>query len=131
MVVLNAIFTKNLVTVMSFFGVFTLCVLANIIAKTFYNVNNLKEKFSIVKMISGLLKMLCVASASAVLSFVISLVPSLIPMAGLALSDEAVTLFSVATIAGVYLGGIVKYFKSAFETITNIINGEDFFKENK
>lgn len=124
---LSTIFTQNLVIVMSFFGVFILCVMADIMAKTFYNVNNLKEEFSWQKLFTGFLRMICVASASAVLSFVISIIPSLIPLVGIELTEELVTLFSIATVAGVYLGGIAKYFKSAFETISKIINNEKLF----
>ena len=127
MTILNAIFTQNFVIVMSFFGVFVLCVLADIMAKMFYNVNNLHEEFSWQRLFTGLIRMLCVCVSSAILSFVISLVPSLIPMVGIALSDEIVSLFSVATVAGVYLGGIVKYFRSAFETVSKIINNEKVF----
>ena len=125
---LVTIFTKNLIIVMSFFGVFVLCVLADILAKTFYNVNNLGEEFDSKKMLMGFLRMLCIAIASAVLAFVISIVPSLIPMVGIALSEETVTLFSVATISGVYLNGIIKYFRSAFDTINKIITGEKFIE---
>lgn len=124
MLIMETIFTKNLVIVMSFFGIFVLCVMADIIAKTFYNVNNLKEDFSGKKMITGFIRMICIAGASAVLSFIISAVPHLIPLVGIALPEQTATLFSIATVAGVYFNGIVKYFTSAFETINKIINDE-------
>lgn len=131
MTFLNIIFAKNLIIVASFFGVFMLCVMADIIAKTFFNVNNMKEDFSWEKLFNGLLRMLCLASASAILSFVISIIPSLIPLVGIELTEEVVTLFSIATVAGVYLNGITKYFKSAFDTINRIINNEKLFEAPK
>lgn len=128
MTFLNAIFAKNLMIVASFFGVFVLCVLADIIAKTFFNVSNMKEDFSVERLVKGLLRMVCLAVSSAILSFVISTIPSLIPMVGIELSEEVVVLFSIATVAGVYLNGIIKYFKSAFDTINRIINDEKLFE---
>lgn len=128
MAFLNTIFAKNFIIVASFFGVFVLCVMADIIAKTFFNVNNMKEDFSQEKLFNGLLRMLCLASSSAILSFVISIIPSLIPLVGIELSEDVVVLFSIATVAGVYLNGITKYFKSAFDTINRIINNEKLFK---
>ena len=45
----------NIYIVLAFFGLFAICVIADIIAKTFYNVNNVGESFSIEKFMTGIL----------------------------------------------------------------------------
>lgn len=129
--VMISLVLNNVYIILAFFGVFFACVIADIIAKTFYNVNSIGEKFSYKKLIAGLIRMLCIAVSSALLACVVGIVPTVVSMAGIAMTEEMVSLFTIATIAIVFLNGIVKYFKSAYETINKIINNEKIFPSTK
>ena len=127
---MNAIFVlilENVYIVMAFFGLFVICVMADIIAKTFYNIHNIGEEFSYQKFIIGLIRMLCVAVSSALLACVVGIVPTVLDMAGIEMTEEMISLFTIASIAVVFINGIVKYFKSAFDTINKIITNEKLF----
>lgn len=117
----------NIYIVLAFFGLFAICVIADIIAKTFYNVNNVGESFSIEKFMTGIVRMLCVAISASLLACVVGIIPPVLAMAGLEMTEEMISLFTIAGMAVIFLNGIVKYFKSAYETINKIITNEKLF----
>ena len=117
----------NVYIVLAFFGLFAICVIADIIAKTFYNVNNVGESFSIEKFVTGIVRMLCVAISASLLASVVGVIPPVLAMAGIEMTEEMISLFTIAGMAVIFLNGIVKYFKSAYETINKIITNEKLF----
>ena len=117
----------NVYIVLAFFGLFAICVIADIIAKTFYNVNNVGESFSIEKFVTGIVRMLCVAISASLLASVVGVIPPVLAMAGIEMTEEMISLFTIASMAVIFLNGIVKYFKSAYETINKIITNEKLF----
>lgn len=120
----------NLVCVSIMFGLFALCVLANIIAGVYYRVRHIGQDWNRSQFVSSILRMLAIGVSTAILAVVATVAPVVLSCLGL--MDEGFSkLVSISLIVGMYVQGIVKYFKEALETIGNILENRDVVKELK
>lgn len=109
------------------FVFFCLTVVANIIAKTFYNVHNAGQVFEAKRFLSGFVKMLAIGVSSALLGLVASAIPeALRVMPILEISDELTNAASILVIIAVFANATLKYFKSAIESIKDVVDGFNY-----
>lgn len=118
----------NLICVSIMFGLFALCVLANIIAGIYYRVKHIGQDWDSSQLASSILRMLAIGVSTALLAVVATVAP--VALSCLGLMDEGFSkLVSITLIIGMYVKGIVKYFKEALETIGNILENRDVVAE--
>ena len=118
----------NLICVSIMFGLFALCVLANIIAGIYYRVRHIGQDWDGSVFASSILRMLAIGVSTAILAVVATVAP--VALSCLGLMDEGFSkLVSITLIIGMYVRGIVKYFKEALETIGNILENRDVLEE--
>lgn len=118
----------NLVCVSIMFGLFALCVLANIIAGVYYHVRHIGQNWDSSQFASNILRMLAIGVSTAILAVVATVAPMALSCLGL-MDEKFSKLVSITLIIGMYVQGIVKYFKEALETIGNILENRDVVEE--
>jgi hypothetical protein len=114
---------QNLIIVGSSFGLYALCVIANILIKTYRNVAELKEAFSIQKLFMGIIKMFSVGGSSAVAAVVISMIPYVPNLGDMFTTPEIKEVISSVAIIGVYANAIISNLIKAITEINNVLNG--------
>lgn len=119
---------ENLMWVCIMFLLFALCVLANIIAGVYYRVRHIGQSFNRKQLVTSILRMLAIGASTAVLAVVATVAP--LVLSHLDLMDEDFgKLVSVTLITGMYVRGIVKYFKGALDTLDNILSNRNIVEE--
>ena len=119
---------ENLIWVGIMFGMFALCVLANIIAQVYYQIRQIGQKWNCSQLASSILRMLAIGVSTAILAVVATIGPIALSSLGL-MNEEFCKLISVSMIIGMYVRGIVKYFKEALATVDNILENRDVVEE--
>lgn len=120
--------SENLIWVCIMFGMFALCVLANIIAGIYYHVRHIGQNWSQSQLKTSLLRMMAIGLSTAILAVVATVAPMVLSGLGL-INEDFSKLISVTLIIGMYIQGIVKYFKEALDTVGNILANRDVVEE--
>ena len=120
--------SENLIWVSIMFAMFALCVLANIIAEIYYQVRQIGKKWNCLQLVSSILRMMAIGVSKAILAVVATVAPIVLSSLGL-MNEEFCKLISVSMIIGMYVRGIVKYFKEALTTVDNILANRDVVEE--
>ena len=120
--------SENLIWVCVMFGMFALCVLANIIAGIYYHVRLVGQSWNSLQLWTSILRMMAIGVSTAILAVVSTVAPLI--LSHLSLMDEDFSrLISVTLIIGMYMKGIIKYFKEALATVDNILSNRDVVEE--
>lgn len=120
--------SENLIWVCIMFGMFALCVLANIIAGIYYHVRHIGQNWNQLQLKTSLLRMMAIGLSTAILAVVATVAPMVLSYLGL-INEDFSKLISVTLIIGMYMQGIVKYFKEALDTVGNILANRDVVGE--
>ncbi|MBT9779349.1 hypothetical protein GPL15_22990 [Clostridium sp. MCC353] len=120
--------SENLIWVCIMFGMFALCVLANIIAGIYYHIRLIGQTWNSFQLGISILRMLAIGVSTAILAVVSTVAPLILSHLGL-MDDDFSRLISVTLIVGMYMRGIVKYFKEALATVDNILSNRDIVGE--
>jgi hypothetical protein len=119
---------QNITYVSIAFGIFFICVIANIIASVFYNTNNLKQVFDVKRLFTGFIKMISVGITTAILAIVASLLPIVIQIFSIDIPDNVENTYTVIAIGLLYFNAIRKYFTEAFNTIKEILENKEMIE---
>lgn len=119
---------KNLAWVGVMFLLFVLCVLANIIAGTYYHTRHIGEKWSKAQFMTSILRMMAIGVSTALLAVVATVAPLVLSRLGL-INEDFGKLVSVSLIIGMYVRGIIKYFKEALEEVDHILENRNVVEE--
>ena len=119
----------NLLYIGAAFGIFALCVIANIIVSIYENTNIFNEPFSTTKFITGIIKMLSVGLTTAILAVVMTLLPYLLSQTGFNIPENIENIFTFGSIIALYYEAIKKYFLEAYNSIKNILENKNVLGE--
>lgn len=119
---------ENMIWVCVMFSLFALCVLANIIAGIYYHVRHIGQSWNGSQFLTSVLRMLAIGISTAILAVVATVAPMVLSHLGL-MDQDFGKLVSVSLIIGMYIRGIVKYFKEALDTVDNILANRDVVEE--
>lgn len=110
---MKEIIILNLMNIGIAFGLFALCVAANIIVSIFKNIKQFNEQWDRDRFFEGLLKMLSVGVSTAILSLVVTIIPY-VPILSELFSSEGQEIFGQAAIILLYANAIRNYFTKAY-----------------
>lgn len=105
----------------------------NTILGIYYNVDVIKQQFSWKKFWGGLVRGGILLVAAALITIIISCLPSVLESFGITAANDLFNGLSIGAIATVMLSCIVYYLKDALSKFYNIINGnkpKDEIQEN-
>ena len=119
---------NNVIYVFYAWLIFALCVVANVISKTYYNTHNMKQLFNAKKWWNGLRKMGSIGLSTALLSVVASSLPY-IPVVDNIISSEYKDSISILTIFSLYAYLIAKYFIEATKTNLHIAQNNNIVED--
>lgn len=111
------------------FVVFAFAVLANILGSCYYNTHTLKESWSTSKFFDGILKMIVIGLSTGVMAMVATVLPYVLSMAGITITEEMEQIYTVIAILGLYANGILKYYKEAYTTTKEIIENRNIIED--
>lgn len=120
---------SNLEMVCIAFVVFIFAVLANIFGSCYYNTHTLKEDWSTSKFFDGILKMLIIGITTGILAIIATILPYILSMSGVIITDEMKQIYTVVAIFGLYTNGILRYYKEAFSTTKEIIENRNIVED--
>jgi hypothetical protein len=113
------------------FGIYSLCVIANIIASTYYNTSKLKEEFKLNRFIDGIFKLFCIGISTAILAIVATMIPTIIKIFGIVIPDGVEITYTVGTILALYFNAIKKYYTEAYTTVKDIMENKDIVDDSQ
>lgn len=116
--------SENLIWVSIMFGLFALCMLSNISAKVYYQVRHIDQDWNSVQLTTSILRMPAIGISTAMPAVGATIAPLILSYLGL-INKEFCKLISVSMIIGMYVRGIVKYFKEALDTVDYILANRD------
>ena len=115
---------ENLLWVCAMFGLFALCVAANIVAGIYYHVRHIGQCWNKTQLLNSILRMLAIGVSTAILAVVATVAPLILSSLGL-INEDFSRMVSVTLIIGMYVKAIVRYFKEALATVGNILENQD------
>jgi hypothetical protein len=120
---------SNLTYIGVAFGVFALCVIANIVVSVYYNTNNLGEVFEGKRLLSGLIKMLSVGITTAILAIVATILPVVIEEFGVDVPSDVQNTYTIVAVVALYIGAILRYYKQAYITTKEILENKNILDD--
>jgi len=118
----------NLKSILSVFGIYVMCVTANITASCYYNTKKLRQPFDIHKLMDGIVKMLSVGITTALLAMVITLIPY-VPYLENMFTEDGSKLFCLTAILLHYVSAIKKYYLKAYQTTQDILENRSIIDD--
>jgi len=115
---------ENLKIIGIIFGIFALCVIANILIKTYYNVFDLEHKFSWKRFLYGIIKMIIVGVTTGILCIVTTVIHYIPILENLIDTPEGKVLANNITIVGLYFVGIVRYFTDTLKGLGDVMKSK-------
>ncbi|MEG0899813.1 MAG: hypothetical protein RSF40_08920 [Oscillospiraceae bacterium] len=113
------------------FGIFSLCVIANVIASLYHNTRMLKNKFDLVRFGDGFLKMITIGATTAILAIIVTLIPYMFGIVGVNIPEDISKLFTIGAIVMLYWKGIQKYYIEAYNTENDILENRNIIEDTK
>lgn len=106
-------------------GLFMISYFANICFSIYYNIKILQQRFDVIKLRNGILKLVAICLGISALTIVITLLPTFLEVMGVALPEDFINSFNIIAIIGAFSNSIYKYIKEAFATLQNILNPQE------
>jgi len=119
---------QNLTYIAYAFGIFVVCVTANIIIKTYFNTDKLNQNFDTKKLFRGIKKMLAIGITTALLAMVVTLIPY-VPYLNVMFTDELSQMFCLGSVIALYGNAIIKYWKDAHTTTKDILENRNIIDD--
>jgi hypothetical protein len=114
---------------LSVIGILVCMYLGSFVINTFlglyHNIGNIKETFSKEKLLSGLYKGCIILFGALFLTVIISLLPEVLSIFGLAAESAMIENISVAAMGGVLASAIVKYLSDAVKKLYTIMGSKE------
>lgn len=104
-------------------ALFAICWFSNFMCSMYFNIGVVKDKFSLQKMLLGILKLfsLIVGIGSLVLAF--TLLPEYLTKIGFPIPDEWTEMFNMLGLVAIVITSAITYGKQALATISDIFKG--------
>ena len=114
---------------LSVIGILVCMYLGSFVINTFlglyYNIGSIKETFSKEKLLSGLYKGGIILFGALFLTVIISLLPEVLSIFGLAAESAMIENISVAAMGGVLASAIVKYLSDAVKKLYTLMGSKE------
>lgn len=125
---MTLILLNNLCAIGIAFGIYILCVLANICASVYYNTQKVGQKLNFKKFINGIYKMLSIGATTALLAVVVTFIPY-VPYLGDIIPADSKDFICITGVVILYGKAIIKYFIEAYQTENDILNNRNILDD--